>query len=187
MGILAEAVYNPVELCARYMSDHFPERAAAPLRRKDLTMPIRSNDQLSGTWKLVAASSATSTGDRDETPYGPGPTGFLTYTGEGRMCTVISYGGRKALSFGREGVAQIEEQADAFKTCLAYAGRYTLDGDTLTHHVEVSSIQNYVGRDLVRNIKFEGDKIILTTPPTSVNGKIQTVVLAWQRLRAATA
>jgi hypothetical protein len=165
----------------------FQEMAATPLRRKDLTMPISSIDQLSGTWKLLAASSATSTGDRDETPYGPGPTGFLTYTGEGRMCTVISYGGRKALSFGREGAAQIEEQANAFKTCLAYSGRYTLDGDTLTHHVEVSSIQNYAGRDLVRNIKFEGDKITLTTPPTPVNGKIQTVVLTWQRLTVGAA
>jgi hypothetical protein len=169
------------------MSDQFPQRLRLLTATKGTTMPTSSNEQLSGTWKLVAASSATSTGDRDETPYGPEPTGFLTYTGEGRMCTVISYGGRKPLSFGREGLAQIEEQAEAFKTCLAYAGRYTLFGETLTHHVEVSSIQNYVGRDLVRNIKFQGDKIILTTPPTPVNGKIQSVVLTWQRLIAATA
>jgi hypothetical protein len=98
------------------------------------------------------------------------------------MSTVISYGGRRPLSFGRTGPALQEEQAEAFKTFLAYAGRYTLSGDQMTHHVEVSSIQNFVNKDLVRSIQFEGDRITLTTPPTPVNGEIQTVALVWQRV-----
>src|SRR5580692_10006865 len=112
------------------------------------------NDKLVGTWKLVSASSTTSTGERTETPYGVSPAGFLTYTDDGRMTSVISYGGRKPLSFGRGGAAQVEEQAEAFKTFLAYAGRYTLSDDQISHHVEVSSIQNYVNKDMVRSIKF---------------------------------
>jgi hypothetical protein len=95
---------------------------------------------------------------------------------------VISYGGRKPLSFGRSGAALMEEQAEAFKTCLAYAGRYTLTGDQVIHHVEVSSIQNYANKDLVRTVKFEGDQLTLVTPPMPVNGEIQTVALTWQRL-----
>jgi hypothetical protein len=140
------------------------------------------NDKLVGTWKLVSASSTTSTGERTETPYGVSPAGFLTYTDDGRMTSVISYGGRKPLSFGRGGAAQVEEQAEAFKTFLAYAGRYALSDDQISHHVEVSSIQNYVNKDMVRSIKFEGDRITLVTPPTAVNGEIQTVELIWQRL-----
>ena len=141
-----------------------------------------TNDNLVGTWKLVSASSTASTGERSETPYGPSPEGFLTYTVDGRMSSVISYGGRKPLSFGRAGLALQEEQAEAFKTFLAYAGRYTLSSDEVTHHVEVSSIQNYVNKDLVRSVKFQEDRIVLITPPTPVNGKIQTVELTWQRL-----
>ena len=106
------------------------------------------------------------------------PVGFLTYTADGRVTALISYGGRKSLSVG----ASPEEQAEAFKTFLAYAGRYTLSGDKVTHHIEISSIQNYVNKDLVRSVKFQGDQIILVTPPTPVNGKIQTVELIWQRL-----
>jgi len=139
-------------------------------------------DKLAGTWRLIGASSTTSVGENIENPYGEGPVGFLTYTVEGRISSVISYGGRKALSMGG---GKIEEQAEAFKTFLAYAGRYTLSGDKLTHHIEVSSIQNYVGRDLVRTIKFDGDCMTLITPPTPVNGKIQTVELVWQRLKGA--
>jgi hypothetical protein len=138
-----------------------------------------ADDKLVGTWKLLSASSTTSSGERGETPYGPDPVGFLTYTGDGRVTAMISYGGRKSLSFGG---GTVEEQAEAFKTFLAYAGRYILSGDKVTHHIEVSSIPNYMGKDLVRRIEFEGDQIVLVTPPTPVNGKIQTVKLIWQRL-----
>jgi Lipocalin-like domain len=137
------------------------------------------NNKLVGTWKLVSASSTTSKGEQIDPPYGLNPVGFLTYTADGRVTALISYGGRKALS-GSAGT--IEEQAEAFKTFLAYAGRYTLTGDKITHTIEISSIQNYVDRDLIRSIKFEGDQIKLVTPPTLVNGKVQTVELIWQRL-----
>ena len=98
-----------------------------------------------GTWKLVSVSSITSTGERSETPYGSKPVGLLSYTADGRVSALISYDGRKSLS---PGGGSLQEQADAFKTFLAYAGRYTLSDDKVIHHVEISSIQNYVDRDL---------------------------------------
>jgi hypothetical protein len=145
---------------------------------------VNTADKLVGTWKLVAASSTTAAGERSETPYGPNPVGFLTY-GDGRVTALISYGGRKPLSVAGGSAAPVEEQAEAFKTFLAYAGRYTLNGDKVTHHIEISSIQNYVDKDLVRSVKFQGDQIILVAPPTRVNGKMQTVELIWQRLSVA--
>jgi hypothetical protein len=145
-------------------------------------MSEHTNDKLVGTWKLVSASSTTSTGEQAEAPYGPSPAGFLTYTADGRVTALISYGGRKSLSVGGGAQASMEEQAEAFKTFLGYAGRYALSGDTVTHHVEISSIQNYVGKDLFRSVKFQGDRITLVTPPTMVNGKVQTVELIWRRL-----
>ncbi|MFZ0293319.1 MAG: lipocalin-like domain-containing protein [Candidatus Sulfotelmatobacter sp.] len=138
-----------------------------------------AKEKLVGAWKLVSASSTTSSGERNETPYGAKPLGFLTYTADGRVTAMISYEGRKSLSVGG---GTVEEQAEAFKTFLAYAGRYTFSGDKVTHHVEISSIQNYVDRDLVRSVKFQGDQITLITPPTRVNGKNQTIELVWQRL-----
>jgi Lipocalin-like domain len=141
-----------------------------------------TNHKLLGTWKLVSASSKTSKGEQIEPPYGARPVGFLSYTADGRVTSLISFSGRKLLSVGGETLAVQEEQAEAFKTFFAYAGRYTLSGDKVTHHVEISSIQNYVDKDLVRNIKFQDDRIILLTPPTLVNGKIQIIELLWQRM-----
>jgi Lipocalin-like domain len=137
------------------------------------------DDKLAGTWKLVSVSSTTPKGERSETPYGANPTGLLTYTTDGRVTALISYDGRKLLSSGG---GTLEEQAEAFKTFFGYAGRYTLNGDKVTHVVEISSIQNYVDKDLVRSVKFEGHRIILVTPPALVNGKMQTFELIWERL-----
>jgi hypothetical protein len=144
---------------------------------------VNTDDKLVGTWKLVSASSTTSKGEPCDPPYGLSPLGFLTYTADGRVTALISYSGRKPLS-GGGGARVQEEQAEAFRTFLAYAGRYSLSADKVTHHIEISSIQNYVDRDLVRSVKFQGDQLILVTPPTPVNGKVQIIELTWQRLQA---
>src|SRR5580704_2715700 len=96
-----------------------------------------------GTWKLVSASSSIAGGERNETPFGPTPVGLLTYTDDGRMNAMISYGGRKRLSSTDSRSAPVEEQAEAFRTFIAYAGRYTLSDDRVIHHVEISVIQDW--------------------------------------------
>lgn len=135
-------------------------------------------DRLVGTWKLVCATSTTAAGERNENPYGVSPSGLLTYSPAGRVIAVISFGGRKPLSVR----AKAEEKSEAFDTFLAYTGRYSILGNRVTHRVEISSIQNYVGRDLVRTVSFESDRMTLVTPPTPVNGKVHTLELTWQRL-----
>jgi len=135
-----------------------------------------------GTWKLVSVSSSTAGGERNDSPFGADPTGFLTYTQDGRMSAIVSYGERKPLSSTDSHLAPVEEQAEAFRTFVAYAGRFTLNGDTVIHHVEVCSIQNWVGTDLIRGIKIEAEQIVLISSPTPVDGKTQTFRLIWQRL-----
>jgi len=127
--------------------------------------------RLVGTWKLVSASSSTASGERNDTPLGPNPAGLLTYTQDGRVTAMISYGGRKRLSSSDSLSAPANEQAEAFRTFIAYAGRYALDGDRVIHHVEISSIQDWVDTDLIRSIKFEGERIVLAAPPSLDGGK----------------
>lgn len=129
-------------------------------------------------WKLVGAISATAAGARNANPYGVSPSGLLTYSSSGIVIALISFGGRKPLSVR----PRAEEKAEAFDTFLAYTGRYSVIDNKVTHRVEVSSIQNYVGRELVRTVRFEDDRMTLVTPPTPVNGKVQTLELTWQRL-----
>ena len=131
-----------------------------------------------GGWKRVSASSTASTGERSETPYGPNPAGFLTYTADGRVTSgpdQLRGENRSRWAVGAR--RSLEEQAEAFRTFVAYfRPLHAHRRHRVTHHIEISSIQNFVSRDLVRSVKFQGDQIILVTPPAPVNGKIQTVV-----------
>ncbi len=138
-----------------------------------------------GTWKLVSASSSTSDGERSDAPFGVGPTGFITYTPDGRMSAIISHGGRKPLFAAGPTPPTTEQRADAFSTFVAYAGRFTLKTDEVIHHVDISFIQDWVGTDQIRKIKLEGERLVLSTPPMSTGGKIITIEFIFQRLPAA--
>jgi len=177
---------NEIEAQSVNFSETAVKRLSDASRRNQLDLTFRGmnvdKNAIVGTWKLVSASSTDSTGQQLEPPYGANPVGFLTYTEGGRVTALISYAGRKPLPVGAKPPALLEEQAQAFKTFLAYGGRYTLDGDKVTHSIEISSIQNYVNRELVRTVKFQGSRIVLITPASMVNGKIQTIELVWQRL-----
>jgi hypothetical protein len=146
-------------------------------------LTAQKRDSVVGTWRLVSASASTADGGRNEAPYGSSPTGALTYTSEGRMTLIISYSGRKLLSGADRIASPPSERAEAFATSFAYAGRYSLSGDQVVHHVEVATVQNWVNTDLVRLLKFEVDRIRLQTPPLSVGGVVQTSELVWQRIK----
>lgn len=143
----------------------------------------QSRDALIGTWKLVSSTDTTEKGATRDT-FGQNPTGFLTYTADGRMMAIISNGGRKPLSIPDYIAAPADERAAAFATFAAYAGTFTVDGNRVTHHVQVSSLQNRVGADLVRTIlKLDADQLILRAPLTLRGGVQATTVLVWQRLK----
>jgi hypothetical protein len=138
-----------------------------------------------GTWRLVAVSHAGDGirgEDRNDGPLGAHPTGLLAYTADGHMFAVLSHDRRKPLSGDRTN-APIEERAEAFATAFAYAGRYSVAGDHVLHHVEVSTVQNWVGTDMVRAMRFDGDRLTLTTPPLSVGGVMRAAMLVWKRVR----
>jgi len=138
----------------------------------------QSESALVGTWKLVSASSSA-----DKAVFGQNPTGFLTYTPEGRMSALVAYDGRRLLSDSDELSAPTEEKAQAFSTFIAYAGRYTFTGHQVIHHVKIASIQNWVNTDLTRDVTFEGNRLILRTPPMKSGGVLQTFELVWERVK----
>src|SRR5208283_596556 len=144
-------------------------------------MIAHTSDNLAGTWKLVSATASNASGERGDSSFGPNPTGILIYTREGRMAVMISNSERKPFA-ADPFLASVEERAEAFTTFFAYSGRYSLTGDKLIHHVEISSLQDFVGMDQVRLIKFQGDRIVLVSPPMSINRKTQTLELVWERV-----
>ena len=179
-GAKVRAWYSPLQRAdLREEMDRFGLDGA---RRSGVSMAQNQSDGLAGTWRLVSASAVTEGGGRNDSPFGTNPSGVLTYTPGGRMTVLIANGGKKALSGDRIS-APAEERAQAFATFLAYSGRYSLKGDKVIHHVEISSVENWVRTDLVRTVTFEAERITLTTPPVSVGGRMQTTELVSERVK----
>ena len=162
-------------------------RRAAIMSLFVLTVPSllmgQSKDALYGTWRLVSVSSSTEKGEVNKAVYGTHPSGFITYTADGRMSVIITDDGRKPLSVNDRLAAPPEERALAFSTLVAYAGTYTFTGDKVIHHVEIDALQNRVGSDQVRFVTLQGNRLILKTPPISRGGQQQTLDLVWERLK----
>ncbi len=141
----------------------------------------QNKDSIVGTWKLVSYWNVAASGEKSA-PYGEHPTGFITYTPDGRMSAIMSADGRKPMSTADCFSAGTEERAAAFSTFLAYAGTYTFTGNKVVHHVQAAWLQSWVGTDVVRTVTMQGDKIVLRTEPREVRGVSQVGELTWQRV-----
>lgn len=75
-----------------------------------------------------------------------------------------------------------EELAQAFTTFNAYAGTYTLSGNTVTHHIEIASIPNRVSTTLVRTFTLNENQVTLRTLPVLNDGVEIVFELVWERI-----
>lgn len=139
-----------------------------------------------GTWRLVDYSFVHDDGVIEK-PWGTDVRGYLLYSAEGYMSGNLGPARR------RRGV--IERAVDSIDAAarrrrnrryIAYTGRYTVEGDTITHHVEASLFPHWVGRPEVRHFHFAGDRLTLTTDPIKHGRHTVVAQLVWERVRADT-
>jgi hypothetical protein len=123
-----------------------------------------TQESLVGTWRLVSYTETTDKGEVKK-PDGEHPTGFLTYTADGRVSVIFTHEGRKPLSNLPPESAPREETSVAFTSLVAYGGSYSVAGDKVTHHIEAAYLQNLVNTDIVRSVKLEGDRLTLSFGP----------------------
>lgn len=76
----------------------------------------------------------------------------------------------------------VEELAQAFTTFNAYAGTYTVSGNTVTHQIKIASIPNRVGTTLVRTFTLNESRLTLVTPPVLSDGVEAVFELLWERI-----
>jgi hypothetical protein len=68
---------------------------------------------------------------------------------------------------------------------IAYAGTYAVDGDTVTHEIDISWNESWTGTKQLRIIRIEGDKLLLATnpQPSGIDGRMMVGELVWQRVK----
>jgi len=133
-----------------------------------------------GIWKLLSFELEFQDGSPRRPQYGQNPTGYIIFTAEGRMMTVIEGEGRKAAKTD-------EERAALFRTMFAYTGMYRLEGDKWITKVDVAWFPGWNGTDQVRFYKLDGDRLQVTSawaPAPNLPGSPTTRgVLMWERVK----
>jgi hypothetical protein len=148
----------------------------------DQASPIQQ--AISGTWKLLSYVREELPSGVKSDVMGAHPSGYINYGREGRMIVIIVGSDRKKPT----GAVATPDEAEALITSmLAYAGTYSIDSQakTVTHHVDISWDQSRTGTDQVRSYKLEGDRLTLTTAPSTdpATGKNTVRTLIWERLK----
>jgi hypothetical protein len=71
---------------------------------------------------------------------------------------------------------------------FAYAGTYTVEGDKVTHNVDVSWNEAWTGTDVVRFYKLDGNTLTITTAlsKSGMDGREGRTVLVWEKVKAPT-
>jgi hypothetical protein len=130
-----------------------------------------------GTWTLVSvAYEDTASGER--TPvYGAHPKGVQIATTEGRWLALMTAQGR--------GVPNSDgERAQALKTMIAYTGRYRVEDGRVITKVEAAWNEAWVGTEQIRDVRFDGDRLFLQSPPMphpNINDAVVRVIVEWER------
>ena len=140
-----------------------------------------ADGELYGTYRLIGTTAKIlETGQVEKYT---DETGYITYGKDGRMFALLVRGKRPKPESLEKTTDQ--QRADLFRTVTAYSGRYTFDGKTVEHHIDISWNEVFTGTTLRREVKRDGDKIMLTTPPSprSKDGKMSVRTLIWEKVK----
>lgn len=125
-----------------------------------------TRERLFGSWRLVSYETLDDEG-RGGRPYGDA-VGRINYDAAGNMSGQVMRPGRGA--------------ADAAGGYIAYFGTYEVDpdGTRVIHHVLGALNPAWVGGDQVRGLRFDGDRIVLSTE-TRKGDRVIRHALTWER------
>ncbi len=138
-----------------------------------------------GTWKLKSTvREVAATGEKVK-QMGENPSGYLSYSADGRMYALITADNRiKPLEVNPTD----EQRVKLHQTMTAYAGTYTVQGEKVTHHVDISWNEAWTGTDQVRFFKLDGNILTITTAlmKSPIDGREGRGVLVWEKVKVPT-
>jgi hypothetical protein len=143
--------------------------------------PGASTSALVGAWRLIAWEAHAPDGTVAQ-PW-PDALGSLIYSADGHMSGHIMRRDRPPFAGVEALRGTDQESAAAMRSYIAYAGTYRREGDTVIHRVELSLFPNWVGSEQRRDIAWEGDRLVLSTPPMPFGGAPTVHRLVWERTR----
>ena len=138
-----------------------------------------STAQLVGHWNLVSFIEQKADGSWFDA-LGAGAKGSNSYWDCGRMQVLIGAPARPRLR-GEWATIADRDKAACLDGMVAYAGRFSLEGERVRHHVEVCWIPNWEGRDLIRLASFPTPGRLLLRTEAATEGRARPMQeVLWQ-------
>ena len=119
-----------------------------------------------GTWKLISWEVRQPDGTVRHL-FGKDVVGYLIYTADGYMAAEIMDPDRQQsdpnfpLEIAAAQTLSDSDRARAYSTYVSYCGTYTVEGNTVTHHVKVGLIPGWTGSEQPRPFKFDHACLII--------------------------
>ena len=134
-------------------------------------------DRLVGSWRLVAYETLDRSGRRGR-PYGAA-VGRLTYDGHGNMSGQVMRPDRARVEVGPGNAQSVRA---AYVGYIAYFGSYEVAPDeaSVVHHVEGALNPEWVGGTQLRQLRFDGDRLVLSADVKKGRDTV-THTLTWER------
>jgi hypothetical protein len=138
-------------------------------------------DSVAGSWRLASWAEVETESKVVHTPFGENPSGVITYTPDGRMSVLIIDPQRKSPAGPK---ATDAEGVELYQTMIAYSGAYSLDGNKVTHKIEVSWNQAWTGTNQ-QLFEVKDDMLTIKTPQITspITGKESVSTLVWERVK----
>ena len=139
-----------------------------------------------GTWHLVSCESRDESGGV-QYPLGRDVVGQLMYDAEGNMSAFLAQGSVPPFASDDLSAGTDVEIRAAFNGFFGYFGHYTVNlaQGIVTHHIRGASFPNWAGVEQVRHFRADGRRLILWTPPISIESRKVTIIAIWERAGAA--
>ncbi len=111
---------------------------------------------------------------------GKNPNAWVIYAADGHAATIFTTADRTPPAAAQ---ATDQEAIRLYRSMVAFAGRYELDGDKLIYHPEASWNEAWNGVAQVRLFAIEGDRLSVTSAPavSTLTGARTVFSLAWKR------
>lgn len=140
-------------------------------------------DRLIGTWRLVSAENIQPDGSLQPFPeYGPHPIGYLMYDPTGHMCVTLA--NPNPPRWADPSKPTETERALTHRAMNAYCGTYEVreKESQVIHRPELAEWPHYIRSDQVRDFRFEGERLILSTEETRPGGEQRRYRITWERV-----
>jgi len=137
---------------------------------------------LVGSWRLRRWIAIADDGS-ESAPMGDAPEGLLVYASDGSMIVLMAQADRPRIASDDVTGGTESERAQAFASFIAYGGPFEVDGDVVSHHVEMSQFPNWVGTVQRRRWELDSSarQLTLTSQPMTVSGATRIQRLTWER------